>query len=103
MSNEGPQVSFSAVSEVIERHMLEFEYAFPSNQLYCFCLLYSVLCLKFSSLLLACCARFSFWLELIDLYTSEWNMISFCHVRYQAVAYIEASAFIYQDGKVRLL
>lgn len=64
----------------------------------------SVFCIVFYVLNFpACCACFSFWLELIDLYTSEWNMISFCHVRYQAVAYIEASAFIYQDGKVRLL
>lgn len=29
------------------------------------------------------------------------TFVSFVYVRYQAVAYIEASAFIYQDGKVR--
>lgn len=29
------------------------------------------------------------------------TFVSFGDVRYQAVAYIEASAFIYQDGKVR--
>ena len=31
-----------------------------------------------------------------------WNIMLFCcDVRYQAVAYIEASAYINQDGKVR--
>ena len=43
-------------------------------------------------------------MNLIDffVYCLSAMFYPFCVVRYQAVAYIEASAFIYQDGKVRL-
>ena len=56
-------------------------------------------CLVADRLIYLCVFMCFLWL----LYICIWNIMLSCRdVRYQAVAYIEASAYIYQDGKVRL-
>ena len=47
-----------------------------------------------------CLCVYVFLMAVIHLYLK--HNVTCCDVRYQAVAYIEASAYIYQDGKVRL-